>query len=120
MKKIALASLAALALSGCGLMSALLPLPPAPATAANKIVLDEQVALSVEFAYQAAASSIGAFADAGLLTGDKARRAAEIDRKAYRAVLAVRAAYDTGNATSYGAAAVTARAEIAALLALLS
>lgn len=118
MKKIIVAVIMALSLQGCALMSALTA-TPAPAQVANRTALDEQVALSIEFAYQASAQAIGVAADAGLLRGENARRAAEIDRNAYRAVLAVRAAYDAGNATSYGAAAVNARAAIAELLALL-
>lgn len=117
MKKIIVAAMMALSLQGCALMSALTA-PPAPVEAANRTILDEQVALSIEFAYQASAQAIGVAADAGLLRGDNARKAAEIDRKAYRAVVAVRAAYDAGNATSYGAAAVNARAAIAELLSL--
>lgn len=119
MKRIILASLAALAISGCGVLSAL-AVPPAPAAVADKTIIDEQAALAVELAYQAASMAVGTAADLGVLKGESATKAAAIDRKAYRAVVAVRAAYDAGNATSYGAAAATARAEITALLALIS
>lgn len=106
----------ALCLSGCAGLSALTQLPPAPAAAANRTVLDEQAAISVELAYQAAARAVSLAVDLGLIRGEAAARVAELDRRAYRAVLTARAAYDAGNATSYGAAVATARAEIAAMI----
>lgn len=114
-------SIVSLALVGCAPLAAVMGgIPPAPAAAADRTMIDEQTALSVELAYQAATVAIGAAVNIGVLRGEGAERVAVIDRRAYRAVLATRAAYDAGNATSYGAAATTARTEIAALLALLN
>lgn len=107
----------ALSLCGCAGLSALSQLPPAPVTAANQTVIDEQAAISVELAYQAAARAVSLAVDLGVLRGEAASRVAELDRRAYRAVLTARAAYDAGNATSYGAALATARAEITAMIA---
>ncbi len=107
------------ALSGCaGMLNGIGGVPPSPAAVADRTVLDEQAALSVELAYQASSVVIRAAASVGALRGESASRVAEIDRKAYRAVLAARAAYDAGNAVNYGAAVATARAEVASLLAL--
>lgn len=120
MKRLMLLACLSLSLAGCGPMLALAGgIPPAPAAVADRTVIDEQAALSVELAYQAAALAIATAADFGALNGERATRAAAIDRAAYRAVLATRAAYDAGNTTSYGAAAQSARTQIAALLALL-
>lgn len=120
MKHLLLLACLSLSLSGCGpMLSMMAGIPPAPAAVADRSVIDEQAALSVELAYQAAALALSTAADFGALTGERATRAAAIDRAAYRAVLATRAAYDAGNATSYGAAAASARTQIAALLALL-
>ncbi len=105
MKRILIA--AALALSACATIPAI---PPAPASVANASTLDEQTALAVELAYQAAATAVLA---TGLATKPAVKAA---DRKAYAAVKAVRAAYDTGNASSYATAAVTARTALTDLL----
>lgn len=95
-------------------------LPAAPAEIAETTALDEQVALSVELAYQAAGLAVKTAADSGILRGDAAASVAALDRKAYGAVRAVRKAYDTGNAASYGEAAAIARSEIASLLRLVT
>lgn len=94
-------------------------LPNAPGDLADATVLDEQTALSVELAYQAAGLAVKSAADAGVLHGDAAAKAAKLDRQAYGAVRAVRDAYDAGNADSYAQAAVIARKQIAAILALI-
>lgn len=112
MRKLILAAALALSLPACT------TIPTAPVDVANQTVVDEQAALSVELAYQAAALAVTTAAKVGALKGENAAKAAELDNKAYSAVLAVRRAYDTGNATSYAAAASTARSDIAALLAL--
>lgn len=110
-------AVASLSLSGCmGALGALSGIPPAPAAVADQTRLDEQAALSIELAYQAAARLISVAVDAGLVRGDRATQIAAIDRRAYRAVLTARAAYDAGNAASYASALATARTEIAALL----
>ncbi|MCA1481363.1 hypothetical protein I6F37_41275 [Bradyrhizobium sp. NBAIM08] len=108
-----------LSVSGCaGMLNGIGGVPPSPAAVADRTVLDEQAALSVELAYQASSIAIRAAVSVGAVRGENAARVAEIDRKAYRAVLAARAAYDAGNAVNYGAAVATARAEVASLLAL--
>lgn len=102
-----LAFLIPLALAGCTIGT---PPVTAPAQIADRTTLDEQAALAVELAYQAAATAV-------LATGAEKRadvRAA--DQRAYAAVKAVRAAYDAGNAASYLAATVSARAAVASLL----
>lgn len=111
------AGLFALALVGCTTIGApAVGLPSAPVELADQTVLDEQAALSVELAYQAAGIAIRAATAAGVVRGETATRIAELDQRAYRAVLAVRAAYDAGNAQSYAVAAAVAQAEIVALL----
>lgn len=120
MRNLILVLALAVPLAGCGLLTGIASVPPAPVAVADRTVLDEQAALSVELAYQAATVAVGAAADAGILRGDNALKAAAIDKKAYQAVLKVRAAYDAGNATGYGAALAIARTEIGSLLALIS
>ena len=55
--------------------------------------------------------------DAGLIRGAAAEAVAACDRAAHRAVVALRAAYDAGNARSYTEAAQIARKAVADLLA---
>jgi hypothetical protein len=102
----------ALALSAC----ATLPAPPAPVTVADRTRLDEQTALSVELAYQAAATAVLTASRAGLVPASARPALAAADRRAFAAVRAVRAAYDAGNATGYAGAVEAARAAIASLL----
>jgi len=90
---------------------------PAPASVANKTVLDEQAALGVELAYKAARLSMETAVDAGLLKGAGATKAAAIDNQAYLAVATVRQAYRAGNAASYKEALEAARAVISDLIA---
>ena len=116
MKRILLVVLGALALAGCSFGS-LASMPPAPAELSNRTVLDEQAALAVELAYKATRLAGETALDAGLIKGDTARRLADIDMRAYSAVLAVRAAYRAGNAESYAQALTHARAVIAEVVA---
>lgn len=112
---------ASLALCACavpGIAPADGGLPNAPGELADATLLDEQAALSVELAYQAAGTAVRTAVDAGVLHGEAADKVAALDRQAYRAVRAVRDAYDAGNADSYAQAAIIARRHIAALLAL--
>jgi len=111
MRKLMLAAALAVSLPGCA------TIPTAPADLANQTKLDEQAALSIELAYQAAALAVSTAADLGVLRGANASKAAEIDRRAYSAVKSVRAAYDAGNSASYANALIFARAEVASLLA---
>ena len=112
----AAASLCACAPAG----SAIGGLPAAPAEIADATVADEKAALTVEIAYQAAALTVKAMAQNNIIMGTSAERIAALDRAAYDAVKAARAAYDAGNADSYQAAEAIARDHIAALLRLIT
>lgn len=72
-----------LALSGCAT-------PTAPAT---QSVVDEKVAIGVNAAYKAFRISVETGVNAGLIKGPLAGRLADIDNRAYQAVLLVDAAY---------------------------
>lgn len=113
MRAILLLLLAPLALSACSTVPAV---PPSPGSVADTTVLDERAAIAVESAYQAAGLALEVAVDAGLLRGENAARAAELEQRAYDAVQAVRAAYDAGNAATYAEALENARAAIAAAL----
>lgn len=104
-----------LGVTACGALSAI---PPSPASAANATVLDEQGALGVELAYQAAALSLRTGLRTGFIKGETAQKAAAADTKAYGAVRRVRDAYDAANATDYGEALARARESVGALIAL--
>lgn len=105
----------AMALSACNPLA--IPTPPAsPSAVANTTKLDEQAAISVELAYQAANRAVFFASRAGVLSADAKLRAADADNIAYKAVLGVRAAYDAGNATSYGAASVKAQQAVTTML----
>lgn len=90
--------------------------PGSPAEVADKTILDEQGALSVELAYKAARTVVEVAVDAGLIKGELASTIARLDRDAYSAVLAVRSAYDAGNATSYSSAIDRARSIISSII----
>lgn len=106
---------AALALSACATPTVL----PPPVEVADRVILDEQAALGAELAYKAVRTAVELAVDAGVIKGERARQVAALDRRAYSAVRAVRAAYVAGNASSYTAAAVTARSAVGDLLALI-
>jgi hypothetical protein len=113
--------LAALSLCACAAPASTIGgLPAAPAEIADATVVDEKAALSVEIAYQAAALSVKAMAQTNIIMGTPAEKIAALDRAAYRAVRAARAAYDAGNADSYREAEAIARKHIAALLRLVT
>lgn len=112
MKRLILAGLA-LALSACATLP---PVPTSPAAIADRTPLDEQAALAVELAYQAAGTAVLTANRAGAVPAALKPRIAAADRKAFAAVQAVRAAYAAGNAPSYAAALVSARAAVADLL----
>lgn len=113
------AAVSALSLSACA-NSALGGLPAAPAEIADATVIDEKAALSVEIAYQAVALSVKAMAQTNIILGTSAEQIAALDRAAYNAVKAARAAYDAGNADSYLQAEAIAREHITALLRLVT
>lgn len=109
---------ATLSLCACApAQSAIGGLPTAPVELADRTTLDEQTALGIERAYQAAAFAVLTATDAGLIRGALAEQVAACDRVAHRAVVALRGAYDAGNARSYTEAAAIARKAVAALLA---
>jgi hypothetical protein len=112
----------AMGLASCGVASAALGPPEnlVPAAAADQTVLDEQVAISVELAYQAAVLTVSTATKAGLVKGATAEKLLAADNKAYQAVLAVRAAYDTGNARSYTEAATAAQNAIRQVVSLIA
>ena len=104
-----------LALPGCSLGALMQP----PATYANATVLDDKIALAIELGYQATAQAILLANDLRPFSPELRDRVKAADRKAYEAVLAVRAAYRAGNANSYAMAAAEAQAAVAALLQLI-
>lgn len=116
MKKLVIIALGC-ALSACTAFPG--SVPASPAVLANQTVLDEQGAISTELAYKATRTAMELAVDAGLLKGDRAAQAAKLDTRAYAAVQAVRTAYRTGNATSYGAAVGEARTIIGDMLAVI-
>jgi hypothetical protein len=119
---ISLIAAAAMSLAACTTLATSVGPPDnlVPAAAADQTVLDEQVAISVELAYQAAVLTVSTATKAGLVKGDAAVKLLDADRVAYQAVLAVRAAYDTGNARSYAEAALSAQSAIRGVIALIA
>lgn len=93
--------------------------PTSPSELSERTALDERAALGVELAYSAARTAVELGVDAGLIRGDLARRVSDADHRAYQAVLAARAAYDAGNAQSYEAALVRARAAVSEVVTLI-
>lgn len=115
MRKLIFAAVASLALAGCT-TTGVPNVPTSPGAIADTTVLDERGAIAVESAYRAAGLALETAVDTGLLRGSAATRAATLEQRAYDAVLAARAAYDAGNASSYADALVKARAAVAAAL----
>ncbi|HWT42801.1 MAG TPA: hypothetical protein VN152_09150 [Sphingopyxis sp.] len=121
MKRFAFLILAAASLCACAPAGSTIGgLPAAPADISETTVVDEKAALSVEIAYQAVALSVKAMAQTNIIMGTPAETIAALDRAAYAAVKAARAAYDAGNAESYREAEAIARDHIAALLRLVT
>lgn len=105
MKRIILASFL-LPLSACA------SIPMSPGVITNQTVLDEKLLLGVEQAYSAELIVVKAGVKTGMIRGDRARRIAGVDNRAYRAVIAARMAYRAGNAGGYSAAIVDAQSAI--------
>lgn len=116
-KRLILASIAALALSGCGLQG-MTTTPPPPATVADKTVLDEQALLSLELAYKAARIAVETGVDAGIIKGATATRFAALDNAAFLGLAVARQAYSAGNARSYAEAITSGRGAVTDLLTL--
>ena len=116
MKRIALVIMAALSLTGCAGLSALM-MPPAPASYAERTTLDESAALTAELAYKVAGSMVDLAVQAKIVKPGTplAVKIADADDRAYMALQAVRSAYRTGNAGNYAIAATEARAAIEAM-----
>lgn len=112
------AALAALFLVG-GCTGTLPPPTAGPGALADSTTLDERGNMTVEIAYQLGAIALKAMLDNDALSDEAATVALQRERDAYRAVLAVRQAYDAGNATTYLPAVLAANDAITALLAAL-
>ncbi len=111
---------ALLALSGCaGLAPLLLGAPASPAAVANKTTLDETALRLAETAYAAERTAIDTAADAGLLTGQNAAKAASLDNKAYAALGLARRAYSAANAADYADAISQLRDAVTGAVALI-
>lgn len=102
------------ALAGCAVPEG------GPGQYAGQTVLDEKAAIAAETAYTAAATAASIAIEAGAVT-DPATIAmiGEIDRRAYQAVLASRAAYDAGNAEGYAEALTEADRAVRQIIELL-
>lgn len=117
MKRLLICAALALSLPGCAGLGALMT--GGPVTAANQTVIDEQGAIGVELAYKAARTALEIAVDSGLLKGERAARAADLDNQAFAAVTGVRAAYRAGNSSNYGVALAESRAAVTAMLAII-
>lgn len=119
MRKMILAGLLALSLSGCGALPMLLgSVPPAPVAVADRTVLDEQALTGLELAYKAGRIAVELAVDAGFIRGEVALKVARLDEAAFKALGVARTAYRAGNAESYNVALREGQATIAALLTL--
>ncbi len=118
LQKTMLGAALSLGLAGCvpGLGGGAIGVPSAPVVYADRTAADERAALAVELAYSAARTALEAGVDLGRIKGPGAARIAELDRRAYAGVLAMRAARNTANAANYGAAAEQARIVVQQLL----
>lgn len=86
--------------------------PFAPAEIADTTVADEKAAIGFELAYTAASRAGASLAKAGLIDPDKF---VALDARAYTALLAVRAAYRTGNARDLSSAVTELETAIRAI-----
>lgn len=106
----------ALALPGC-VGTSLPALPDNPAAIADRTAIDEQVGLTITLAYTGASRAAAlAIRTRPALSPATIRKIGSLDRTAFAAVEAVRAAYKAGNSDSYAAALTDARMAVAALL----
>jgi hypothetical protein len=110
MKRLILAIAVALALSAC---TATVPVGvPAPVELASRTAADEQVSVGVENGYKAFRLAIELGVDTDVIKGARATLAADADQRAYAAILALRAAYRTANATDFLTAARSANSAV--------
>jgi hypothetical protein len=89
-----------------------------PVVFADRTTADETAGRSVELAYKAARLLVETLVDSGVIHGARAAEFQTLNRKAYAAVQAARAAYRAGNADSIKKAVTEANAAIAGLTAL--
>jgi hypothetical protein len=124
MRRLALTVLAALsvAVASCaGLGTAATVAEAAisgPVIFADRTTADETAGQSIELAYKAARLTVETLVDSGVIHGAAAAKVQVLNRKAYAAVQAARAAYRAGNADSISKAVKEANAAVAQLLAL--
>lgn len=112
----ALALLTPMLLAGCNLSSTLPP--PSSVSGASHSVLDEQTGVLVTDAYTAASLAASLAIKTGVVSKPATvRKIGELDNRAYTAVLAVRSAYQAGNASSYNSAIADARAAVNGMIA---
>ena len=107
MKRLIFLALAMAPLSGCaGLAPLLMGLPAttSPAAVANRTTIDETAMRLAETAYATERTAIDMAADAGVLTGANAGKAAAFDNKAYAALGVARRAYSAANASDFATA----------------
>jgi hypothetical protein len=114
MRKMLIGLCLAASLSACGpaLNSGIVP---GPNVVSDRTKVDEQAGITVTLAYVAASKLAGLAIETGLVK-DKVtiQRIGLLDRQAFDAVSAVRAAYDAGNAASYADALVKANVALKA------
>jgi hypothetical protein len=118
-RRFCFAFLTAATLAACAGVPGLSTIPAAPAAVAETTVLDEKAAIGAELAYQAFRTAAELAVDAGVLKGERAAAVARADNRAFAALGVARAAYDAGNASSYGSALAEARAAISGALAII-
>lgn len=116
---VALLAPALFLLSACAAMSAIptavgaLPtIIGGPVTISDRSTIDETAGRAIELAYKAARTVAEVAVDAGILKGERAAQVQVLNRRAYNAVLAARAAYRAGNESSWIRASGEARTAI--------
>ena len=105
MRRLVLVAALALSLSGCAGLGNLGSIPTAPAEVAQHTTADEQARLRCEQAYKLSRSIGEIGVDAGLIKGQLATKAADLDRKLYAGLQTCRTAYRAFNSTGLIAAA---------------
>lgn len=110
MNRLILASCIALGLSACQVTP---PASiPAPVELASRTAADEQIAIGVENGYKAFRLAIELGVDTGVIKGTRATLAAAADQRAYAALLTLRTAFKTANATDFLTAARAANSAV--------
>lgn len=87
-------------------------IPAGPALVADQTLIDERAMIAAEQSYLAIGAVIEAAVATGLLKGQAAARVDRLDGMAMDAIVAMRTAYDTGNAASFAQALARAKATI--------